>query len=103
MKAKTRGLEEQSVDRFQKIAAILLQKHYGLGLNDTHLYDENIVSQCIQQGFRPYQVIAEHANEADLDRIDLDAGYGVPSKAEITVVDENAAIAMLEAKESVII
>lgn len=88
------------VKRFQEIAAVLLKKHYGLELNDTELHDDNIVRQYIEQGFRPYQVIAEHADESDLDRIDLDGGYGVPSKAPITEEDENLAVGALFFKAS---
>ncbi len=80
-----------TVQRFQRIAASLLQRHYGLELGDTHLCDESIVAQCIAQGYRPYQVIAEHAQEADLDRIDVEGFYGVPSKAAITKQDEAVA------------
>lgn len=77
-----------TVQRFKQIAASLLQRHYGLELNDTHLWDEVVVAQCIAQGYRPYQVVNEHALEADLDRIDKDELYGVPSKAVLTEKDE---------------
>lgn len=79
-----------SVKCFQAIAAALLKKHYGLELNDTHLHDEEVVAECIKQGYRPYQVVAEHAEEADLYRIDC-FDYGVPSKTAITAADEDAA------------
>jgi Protein of unknown function (DUF1219). len=85
-----------SVLDFQKCAAVLLKNHYGLCLNDTHLNDESIVQECINQGWRPFQVIAEHADEADLDRIDKEGFYGVPSKAAITAEDEDAALMELQ-------
>lgn len=84
-----------TLKRFQVVAAALLKTHYGLELNDTELHDSKVVAQCINQGYRPYQVVAEHAAEADLDRIDKQAGFGVPSKAAITAADEDAAIAQL--------
>lgn len=80
------------VNQFQQVSERLLKKHYGLTLNDTHLYDEKIVQECINQGYRPFQVVAEHAEEADLDRIDKEGFYGVPSKAPITAEDEAAAL-----------
>jgi hypothetical protein len=83
-----------NVTGFQAIAAALLKTHYGLDLNDTHLWDESIVAECIAQGFLPYQVVAEHAAEADLERIDK-SDYGVPSKAALTAADEAAAILLL--------
>ena len=79
------------IKRFQGIAALLLEKHYGIGLNDTHLWDDRLVAECIRQGYRPYQVVAEHAEEADLDRIDCRYYCGMPSKGAITAADEDAA------------
>ena len=84
-----------NVKLFQEIAAALLERHYGLELNDTSLHDEAVVAECIEQGYRPYQVVAEHADEAELDRIDISGCYGVPSQEAITAVDEAAAIANL--------
>ena len=78
------------IKRFQGIAALLLEKHYGISLNDTHLWDDRLVAECIRQGYRPYQVVAELAEEADLYRIDC-FDYGVPSKKAITAADEEAA------------
>ncbi len=80
-----------NVKRFQEIAAALLTKHYGLDLNDTHLWDDSVVAECIKQGYRPFQVVAEHAEQADIDRIDK-SGYGVSSKAAITAADEDAVV-----------
>lgn len=81
--------------QFQDISAALLKKHYGLSLNDTHLCDDAIVDQCINQGYRPYQVVAEHAAEADIDRIDKSGAWGIPSKAAVTATDEDDAIRQL--------
>ena len=82
-----------NVKLFQKVAALLLERHYGLELNDTHLHDEEVVAECIEQGYRPYQVVAEHAENADLDRIDISGCYGVPSQEAITAADEDAVMA----------
>lgn len=81
-----------SIKRFQEISAALLTKHYGLDLNDTSLTEDDIVAQCIKQGARPYQVVAEHAQEADLYRVDVKGDYGIPSKRAITEADEDAVI-----------
>ena len=93
--SKPRG-NAMDIKRFQGIAALLLEKHYGIGLNDTHLWDDRLVAECIRQGYRPYQVVAELAEEADLDRIDCFGFYGVPSKVAITAADETGALAVLE-------
>ena len=79
-----------NVKLFQKIAAVLLERHYGLELNDTNLHDDEVVAECIEQGYRPYQIVAEHAEQAGLDRIDISGCYGVPSQAPITAGDEDA-------------
>lgn len=88
--SKPRG-NVMDIKRFQGIAALLLEKHYGISLNDTHLWDDRLVAECIRQGYRPYQVVAEHAEEADLDRIDCRYYCGMPSKGAITAADEDAA------------
>lgn len=77
-----------NVQLFQQIADVLLQTHYGLSLDDTYLTEEKIVTGCIGQGLRPYQVINEHAEEADLVRIDIEGFYGVPSHCLISSQDE---------------
>lgn len=77
---------------FKQIATALLAKHYGLQLNDTDLWDDNVVQACIERGLRPFEVIAEHAEETDLHRIDKEGFYGVPSKALITAADEDSVI-----------
>jgi cytoskeleton-binding toxin CbtA-like protein len=81
-----------NVSLFQQIADQLLQKHYGLSLNDTHLTEEKIVAECIGQRFRPYQVINEHAEESDLVRIDIEGFYGVPSHCSLSSQDELEAL-----------
>jgi hypothetical protein len=77
-----------NIQQFQRIAQALLQKHYGLDLGDTLLTEDNIVADCIRQGYRPHEVINEHAQKADLDRIDLPGDYGVYRKDPLTAQDE---------------
>lgn len=84
-----------NVGLFQHVADEMLQKHYGISVDDTHLGEEKIVSECIGQGFRPYQVINEHAEEADLVRIDIERDYGVPSHCSISLHDELNALSII--------
>lgn len=57
--------------RFQEISAALLKKHWGLNLSDTNLHNSEVVSDCIKNGYRPYFVVAEHADfYADFHGID---------------------------------
>lgn len=81
-----------NVQEFQTISAILLKKHYGICLDDTRISDVKFVIQCISQGWQPFEVIAEHAEDTDLVRIDVDGFYGVPSMMAITIEDQEAAL-----------
>lgn len=83
------------IARFQEISAVLLHKHYGLHLNDTLLWDRVTVASYLKQGTRPYEAVAEHAAETELDRIDRSGWFGVPSREPITASDEEDAIQAL--------
>ena len=85
-----------SVKLFQQVAAHLLQKAYGLTLNDTRLCEDSFVALCITNGLRPFQELSEHARDADLDRIDLPAVYGAPEKSDLTAADEREALACVK-------
>jgi len=82
---------------FQYVSTLLLEKHYGLELDDTALTYPSIVRECIEAGLRPYQVVAEHAREADLDRIDKSGMYCVSTKDGIAASDEASAMARVMA------
>ena len=84
--------KELDVESFKSVATALLKKHYALDLNDTLLTDDHIVQQCIAQGYRPFEVINEHASEADLERIDVSGDYGIPSKLQLIPLDEEFAL-----------
>lgn len=81
--------------RFKKIANALLEKHYGIHINDTDMCEESTVKLLIERNQRPHEAVNDWAHETDLDRIDKQGFYGVPSKDEITEEDELAAIKQL--------
>lgn len=83
------------VMRFQKIANALLEKHYGIQINDTDMCENSAVTHYIAEGVKPFQAIVCWANEFDLGRIDKEGFYGTLSKEEITEEDELAAIKQL--------
>ncbi len=83
--------EQMNVQNFQTISTVLLKKHYGICLNDTRLCEKEFVKACIRQGWRPFEVIADHADDCDLVRIDEPGFYGMPSHKAITLEDEEAA------------
>jgi hypothetical protein len=84
------------VEHFQAIADALLKKHYGIDLGDVfHLENPTTVAGYIAQGVRPYQVVADHADETDLVRIDKTGLYGVHTQTSLTAADEDDAIGHL--------
>lgn len=83
------------VGRFQKIANALLQKHYGIGINDTDMCEDGTVSRFMKAGVSPRQAVVDWADEMDIVRIDRDGFYGAPSNAPITEEDELAVIKQL--------
>lgn len=81
-----------NVEQYQEVASVLLRKHYGITLNDTDLCEETVVRQYVKQGARPFEVIAEHADDVGMVRVDKEGFYGIPSTSEITAEDEEAAL-----------
>ena len=79
---------ELTTVEFQRVASMLLRKHYGIDLGDTHLTEESVVNDHLLAGDRPYEVVADHALKMDLDRIDAQSGYGLASKVSINEKDE---------------
>lgn len=81
------------IKRFQEIAEALLKKHYGLELNDTILHTDEVVADCIKQGYRPYQVVDEHADfYAEYHGIDRISKDGRSWPVSLTPADEDAVI-----------
>lgn len=83
------------VSRFKRIANALLQKHYGICINDTDMCEDSTVSRFMKAGVSPRQAVVDWADETDLVRIDREGFYGVPSNAPITEEDELAVIKQL--------
>jgi len=60
-----------SVKEFMAISEQLLSRHYGLGLNDTRLCEEDYVKVLVSQDTQPFEYINEIAEDFSLDRIDV--------------------------------
>jgi len=60
-----------SVKEFMAISEQLLSRHYGLGLNDTRLCEEDYVKVLVSQDTQPFEYINEIAEDFGLDRIDV--------------------------------
>jgi len=76
--------KQWTVEEFQAVANELLSTHYGIGVNDTMLWDNDIVEAVIAAGHQPFQIVQEHAEEANLDRIDNQSwtGHAYPPLTE---------------------
>lgn len=59
-----------NVKRFQRIADLLLERHFGINIGDTGLTDDGRVMGLIEGNVRPFEAVNEHADRYDLDRID---------------------------------
>lgn len=83
--------KQWTVEDYQGVANELLSAHYGIGINDTMLWDNEIVEDVIAAEQQPFQVVQEHAEEADLDRIDNQSwtGHAYPP---LTEQDQLAAV-----------
>ena len=82
---------------FQQIAQFLLKKHYGLELNDTRLSEPDYVAIVVGNSTRPFEYLNEHAEDCDLDRVDLDGPWGIPSQRPLTQRDELIALSQVNA------
>lgn len=57
--------------QFAQTVEALLQKHYGLTLNDTPYSSGRTIQQCLDASTRPFEAVNEHAYECDLSRVDV--------------------------------
>lgn len=80
-----------NIQLFQQVAQLLLKTHYGHDLNDTRLSEPDYVAVVMENATRPFEYLNMHAEDTDLDRIDLES-YGIPSKAALTLRDELRAL-----------
>lgn len=81
---------------FQKLAGVLLQSHFDITLNDTHLSSAFAVSSLLTNEIRPFDAINEHAEECDLVRTDIRDPWGVPTLVLLQRKDEHAALRMIQ-------
>lgn len=79
--------------KFQSIADRLLQRHYGIGLNDTALADEAVVKSYLESNTRPFAAVNDWAEEADLKRVDKHGPWGTPTNIALTQDDESYVMA----------
>lgn len=85
----------RDVVEFQRVADNLLQKHYGITINDTSLHDATYVSALLAADVKAFEHINEHAADSDLVRIDKQGSWGEECKDPLTLVDEKNARARI--------
>ncbi|WP_024910545.1 TA system toxin CbtA family protein [Chania multitudinisentens] len=59
-----------AIREYQMVAAHLLNKHFGLMLNDTNLHDDAVVQELIELNVRVFEAINQLVDKYHLDRID---------------------------------
>lgn len=64
-----------NVKRFQRIADLLLERHFGINIGDTGLTDDGRVMGLIEGNVHPFEAVNEHADRYDLERIDADGPF----------------------------
>lgn len=64
-----------NVKRFQRIADLLLERHFGINIGDTGLTDDARVMGLIEGDVHPFEAVNEHADRYDLERIDADGPF----------------------------
>ncbi|MGK2892969.1 TA system toxin CbtA family protein, partial [Klebsiella michiganensis] len=58
------------VDVWQKLLSHLLDRHYGLTLNDTPFGDDGVIQECIDAGDSLVDALNEMAEDDELERTD---------------------------------
>ena len=80
---------------FKRLAHELLQKHYGIDVGDTSISSERVAAALVQQGVRPFEAVNQQVQACNLDRVDREGRFGVPSKDPLTLQDELANLALV--------
>lgn len=63
-------MDTTAIREYQKIAAFLLEKHFGLTLNDTNLHDDAVVQELVELNVPVFEAINQLVEKYHLDRID---------------------------------
>lgn len=75
------------VEIWQQLLTYLLERHYGLSLNDTHFGDGNVIQQHIDAGVSLADALNFHVEKYELVRIDR-PGFSIQHQSPfIGVID----------------
>ncbi|EOZ3193146.1 hypothetical protein J8Z86_04270 [Yersinia enterocolitica] len=66
-------MDTNEIREYQTIAAYLLNKHFGLTLNDTNLHDDAVVQELAELNVPVFEAINQLVEKYHLDRIDQNA------------------------------
>lgn len=66
-------MDTNEIREYQTIAAYLLEKHFGLTLNDTNLHDDAVVRELVELNVPVFEAINQLVEKYHLDRIDQNA------------------------------
>ncbi|EKS6641973.1 hypothetical protein QCD58_000719 [Enterobacter hormaechei] len=80
---------------WQRLLTYLLERHYGLTLNDTPFGDDDAIQECIDAGDALIDALNEVVEDCDLDRTDNRGKSRLPVSPLLTPADiRNAQNAM---------
>ncbi|VXD06743.1 conserved hypothetical protein [Enterobacterales bacterium 8AC] len=63
-------MDTTAIREYQTIATYLLEKHFGLTLNDTNLHDDAVVQALVELNVPVFEAINQLVEKYHLDRID---------------------------------
>lgn len=89
------------VTQFQGITAALLEKHYGIGVQETTLGQRKVCESVLRAGVRPYEAVNAYVSDQGIFRTDIRGNYGLPSKEPLSRADEERAIELEASNESI--
>jgi CbtA_toxin of type IV toxin-antitoxin system len=83
---------------FKQLAESMLKTHFGIGLNDTILSEDQYVLECINSGDTVFDSINEEVSKFELERITGKThSFGVSNDAELDINDQRIAMTQIGA------
>lgn len=89
------------VTQFQGITAALMEKHYGIGMQETTLGQRKVCESVLRAGVRPYEAVNAYVSDQGIFRTDIRGKYGLPSKEPLSRADEQRAIELETSRASI--
>jgi hypothetical protein len=76
------------INVFMATADVLLQRHYGIGVADTDLSEDDVAAEHLAEGRRPFEAVNAYVTQISLGRIDRELHLAELSREPLTRDDE---------------